>query len=183
MRPALEATPPIPIQYIGRKRDQRVGTDATTLKMRTTKKGVAITGFGTALLFVLVFAIFFYFNFTTVVVSGNSMEPTFQNGERLLASRAYWLVGQIKRRDVVVVRTQGQDPGQTGYIIKRVLGLPGDKIDGANVPDSWRVSDGPFVVPPGRVYVIGDNREVSEDSRRLGAVPLEDVLGKIVIRR
>lgn len=183
MRPASEATPPIRIQYIGRNRRQSSRTDLATLEMRTTRKGVAITGFGTALLFVLVFAIFFYFNFTTVVVSGNSMEPTFHNGQRLLASRAYWLVGQIQRRDIVVVRTQGQGPGQTGYIIKRVLGLPGDAVDGANVPDSWRVSDGPFIVPEGRVYVIGDNREVSEDSRRFGPVPLDDVLGKIVIRR
>ena len=136
----------------------------------------ALTSFGVVLLFVLGFAIFFYFNFNTVVVSGNSMEKTYHNGQRLLSSRAYWLVGPIRVKDVVVIK--GEKPKE--YFIKRVYKMEGETVDFANVPEDWSLSNGEYVVPKGSIYVLGDNREVSEDSRKYGAVAVDRVLGKIV---
>lgn len=137
----------------------------------------AFTGFGVAMLGVLAFAIFFIVNFTTVVVSGQSMLPTFKTGRRLLCSKAYWLVGPIRRDDIVVVREKDND----GYFIKRVHRLAGETVDMVNAPRSWRLSQGPFVVPAGTVYVLGDNREVSSDSREFGPVELSRIIGKVVV--
>jgi signal peptidase I len=136
----------------------------------------AITGFGIVLLFVFGFTIFFYLNFNTVIVSGSSMLPTYKNGRRLLASRAYWLVGPIRDKDIVVIKGDGP----SDYIIKRVYKMGGEVVDFANVPEQWTIAMGEFVVPTGNVYVLGDNREVSEDSRKFGPVPVDRILGKIV---
>ncbi|MBC8064739.1 MAG: signal peptidase I [Chlorobia bacterium] len=146
--------------------------------MKSTRKR-AITGFGVILLFLLAFALYFHFTFTTVVVSGDSMLPTLKNGQRVLTSKAYWLVGPIGVKDVVVIK----DDGPTGYIIKRVYRMPGEVVEWYNVPDSVDVREGEYKVPPNHVYVLGDNREVSEDSRRFGPVLLSNIIGKVVIRQ
>jgi len=139
----------------------------------------AITGFGFILLILLGFAIYFHYTFTTVVVSGESMLPTLKNNQRVLTSRAYWLVGPIKDKDIVVIK----DDGPTGYIIKRVYRMAGEVVDWYNVPDNVDFRKGEYKVPAGHVYVLGDNREVSEDSRRFGPVKVEDIIGKVVIRQ
>ncbi|MBX3117631.1 MAG: signal peptidase I [Fimbriimonadaceae bacterium] len=133
------------------------------------------TGFGVVLLGILALAIFWRQNFQTVVVSGPSMEITYTSGDKLLACRAYWLIGAIGRKDIVVVRT-----GDNAYIIKRVKGLPGDRIDLLNAPKDWPISKGDFIVPEGKLYILGDNTTMSEDSRAFGPVDSSDVLGKIV---
>ncbi|GIV05717.1 MAG: signal peptidase I [Fimbriimonadales bacterium] len=117
--------------------------------------------------------LFFALNFRVVVVNGPSMEPTYKNGDRLLMTTAYWLFGEIKKGDVVVVmRPSGE------LLIKRVVALPGDQVP----RDYWS----PLVymmggrVPEGHIFVVGDNLEHSEDSRQIGAIPMRYVLGKIV---
>ena len=148
------------------------------VRMKPNRKR-AITGFGVTLLFLLAFAIYFHFTFTTVVVSGESMLPTLKNGQKVLTSKAYWLVGPIKEKDVILIK----DDGPTGYIIKRVYRLAGEAVDWALVPDNFDFRRGEFKVPPGYIYVLGDNRAVSEDSRKFGPVPLDKVIGKVVIRQ
>jgi signal peptidase I len=142
------------------------------------KRRAKITGFGFTLIGVLAITIFMFFNFKTVVVTGNSMEPTYTNKERVLVSKAYWLVGDIRQKDVIVFR----DPSGE-EVIKRVYGLPGDKIDFFNTPEEWNISSGEYVVPTGKYYVIGDNREVSEDSRKFGPIELKQILGKVIANR
>lgn len=148
------------------------------MKEALHRRRAPITGFGITLLGVLALTIFMYFNFTTVVVSGNSMEPNYSDKQRVLVSKAYWLVGGIGRRDVIVLRNAN---GET--VIKRVLGMPGDTIDFFNVPDDWSLASGEYKVPPDTYYVVGDNRDVSEDSRKFGPVPREKVLGKVIAQR
>ena len=138
-------------------------------------KPVLITSFGFTLIGVLAVAIFMYFNFTTVVVSGNSMEPTFANRDRVLVTKAYWLVGGIKKKDIVVLRSTDGSP-----IIKRVYALSGESVDFYNVPDEWKLANGEYHVPENSVYVLGDNREVSEDSRKFGAVEESQIIGKVI---
>ena len=136
----------------------------------------AATGFGASLVVLFFIALFFYFNFTTVIVSGHSMEPTFKPGQRLLASRAYWLVGGVKDNDIVVIKTGNGSE----YIIKRVYKTSGETVDWVNVPGDWHLVNGEYRVPDGDIYLIGDNRPVSEDSRSFGAIPISRVIGKII---
>jgi signal peptidase I len=140
------------------------------------KKIRAFSGFGLSMLGVLAFALYFYANFTTVVVSGESMQPTFFTGNRLLVSKAYWLVGPLKDKDIVVIQTGDS------YIIKRVYRMGGEKVDLFNVPTNWSLKQGEYTVPEGMIYVLGDNRAMSEDSRVFGPVELSKVVGKVVIR-
>ncbi|HVT12547.1 MAG TPA: signal peptidase I [Fimbriimonadaceae bacterium] len=143
---------------------------------RTSTKRRAFTGFGAVLLFVLAFVLFFHFSFTTVVVSGQSMLPTLQNGKKVLVSKAYWLVGSIQDGNIVVLK--GTTPGE--YIIKRVYKMGGEAVDTFNAPGSFSLLDGQYKVPDGMIYVLGDNRSISEDSRRFGPVDLKNVIGKVV---
>lgn len=106
------------------------------------------------------------------------MVPTFANGTRLLCSDAYWLVGPVRRGDVVVVADENGS-----HIIKRVYRLAGEKVDWLNIPEDYDMSDGEYVVPGQSVYVLGDNREVSEDSRKFGPVAYDKIVGKIVLKR
>lgn len=123
------------------------------------------------------FVLFIWMNFHIAVVDGISMLPTLKNGRRLTVSNAYWLVGPIKDNDIVVVR----DTGRTGYIVKRVYKLGGETVDYANSPRDWSLAKGKYVVPDGYVYVLGDNREHSEDSRAFGPRKISEVIGKVVL--
>ncbi|MBN8691421.1 MAG: signal peptidase I [Armatimonadetes bacterium] len=147
-------------------------------KENTNKKSLITLG-TSSLLLLLGFVYFFNLNFKTIQVQGESMEPTFLNGNRLLASNAYWLVGKIHAGDVVVIG--GEEPGE--YYIKRVYKLGGEKVDWLNIPQDYSLAEGDYTVPQGMVYVLGDNRDVSEDSRRFGPVESERILGKIVLKR
>ena len=123
----------------------------------------------------LVGAVFIFYNFQAVIVQGNSMLPTFQTGARIFICKAAWLVGPPKDDDIVVVRLSG-----TGeYIIKRVYRIAGERVDPLWSPLYWR-STGPYLVPEGQIYLLGDNREISEDSRIFGPVDLRSVVGKAV---
>lgn len=138
------------------------------------------------------------FFFTPIEVKGASMNPTLQNEERLIVTK----IGEPKRFDVVVFHaTEEKD------YVKRVIGLPGDTVEykndtlyinGKAYPEPYldeykkQVIDGPLtnsftlkdtplqseVVPEGHLFVLGDNRRKSMDSRHIGAVPIEKVVGK-----
>jgi signal peptidase I len=136
----------------------------------------AFAGFSFSVLALLALALFCFFSFRTVIVSGYSMLPTFHSGQRLLACRAYWLVGPIKDNDVVVI--QMGKPGD--YIIKRVYRTAGETVEWYNSPSHWNIQEGEYKVPDGEIFVLGDNRPVSEDSRAFGSVPVDHVIGKIL---
>jgi signal peptidase I len=135
-------------------------------------------GFLIFLMVLLVAAIFMALNFQIAEVKGVSMEPTFKEGRRVLTSKAYWLVGKIQKNDIVVAK---EEDGR-GYFIKRVYGLPGDKIEMAFAPYDWDIAKGDFVVPEGGIYLIGDNIRHSDDSRKFGPFKLERILGKVLSR-
>ncbi|SHF17744.1 signal peptidase I [Seinonella peptonophila] len=129
------------------------------------------------------------------VVNGTSMQPTLQHGDRLLINKLSFLVARPDRGDVVTFR----DPHvATRYLVKRVIGLPGDVIairrgvlycNGTTVPEKYidtPIEDGnfgPIVVKQGTLFVMGDNRHrfASRDSRyqSVGLVPIELVNGKV----
>lgn len=139
------------------------------------KQRRAITKFGFILLILLGISLVFFFNFHTVVVSGPSMLPTLQDKQRVLVSQAYWLHGPVRVGDVVVVKGLGD----TDYVIKRVYKLGGQVVEPELQPKKAPLGV-PYVVPKGMAYVLGDNRESSEDSREFGPVPLDSIIGKVV---
>lgn len=125
----------------------------------------------------LFLAIGAFLTFKTIVVQGESMEPTFIEGEKVLVSRAYWLVGPVERNDIVVIRDE--DSGE--MMIKRVYALSGETVDLLNSPENWSIRQGEFVVPEGKVYLLGDNYGASQDSRHFGPVDFESIVGKVLI--
>lgn len=134
----------------------------------------------------------FYVTYSTAYVDGISMEPTLLSGELVLVTRGY---DQPLRGDVIVIdlAEEGQPPD---ILVKRLVGLPGDEIvvkEGvASINGEPEKGDHTVyiaqsdlsvprqTVPDGRVFVLGDNRPISEDSRIFGTVPLENVLGEVV---
>lgn len=124
-------------------------------------------------------------------VDGHSMEPNFHHNDYVIVSRLSYLGGDIQRGDVVVFPYPNNP--EEDYI-KRVIGLPGDRIaihDGALYVNDERVEE-PYlaeqmrrgfpevVIPEGEVFVMGDNRNDSSDSRRWGTLPISDILGKAI---
>lgn len=133
-------------------------------------------------------------------VKGASMEPTFDSGDYILTSKITYKFRAPQRGDVVVFKSP-KNP-DIDYI-KRIIGLPNDRImvQGGNVfvnnvlisePyiaattnlwDGGFVKDGvPVIVPEGYMFVMGDNRPRSSDSREFGNVREEDIIGYVFFR-
>lgn len=143
------------------------------------KRTHKVRGFTIFLLVILGFVLIFYPFFKMAEVKGESMLPTLQNGQKVLTCHAYWLVGKIRQNDIIVLKEEkSQD-----YFIKRVLGLPGDKISWSMGPQNWPMEKGEFIVPEGRIYVVGDNLNHSDDSRKFGAFLQSNILGKVLTWR
>jgi signal peptidase I len=133
----------------------------------------------------------FYVFFSSAVVSGPSMEPTLRNSDYLLVTHGD---SSPRRGDIVV--TQVNENGVPVELVKRVIALPGDTVEvlsdvayvnGAAEPARGQVINNRFVVsrprvtvPAGQVYVMGDNRPNSEDSRYFGPIPISGIKGKAV---
>jgi signal peptidase I len=127
------------------------------------------------------------------VVRGHSMEPCLEDGDRLIVDRLIYAFADPGRFDVVVLGNPA-DP-DVDYV-KRVVGVPGDRIelfDGvlrvngrpvdqefAPIPDHSTTDV--IEVPQGYYFVLGDNRPISCDSRVFGLVPQELVRGRVRLR-
>jgi signal peptidase I len=139
-----------------------------------------------------------YFVVQPFFVRGESMAPTFRNGEYLIVDEISYNFAEPRRGDVVVFRYP-QDPRQ--FYIKRIIALPGEEIeisDGSvliynrTYPEGFAL-DEPYVreATPGDMrvrldgneyFVLGDNRDSSSDSRRWGALPEHLIVGKAWLR-
>ena len=121
------------------------------------------------------FGLYFY-GVTTYVVdltlcTGPSMEPTLNaNSDLVLLDRVSPRLGRIATGDIVVADSPTR-PGET--VCKRVAAVAGERIPGSFFAD---------VVPPGCVWLLGDNRRNSTDSRIYGPVPTGIVKGRVVLR-
>jgi len=135
-----------------------------------------------------------YFLFSPIVVDGESMMPTLEDRERLIVNKIVYSFSQPQRGDIIVFHaTENKD------WIKRVIGLPGDTIEikddvlyindeiveepylegakkmfGGNLTDDVPKT----VVSEGHLFVMGDNRPNSRDSRWIGTIPLDSVVGR-----
>ncbi len=126
-------------------------------------------------------------------VEGDSMEPTLHDSERLIIELISYRFGEPSRGSIIVLNMHER---HTGPLVKRVIGLPGDIIEITNgavlvngqaleEPYVLDVTPGrlaPSLVPEGHVFVLGDNRPASNDSRYFGMVPYQEIIGRAWVR-
>ncbi|QHE51988.1 signal peptidase I [Pontibacillus sp. HMF3514] len=131
-----------------------------------------------------------HFVFATSIVEGTSMEPTLEDGERVLYNKMVYLVGEPDRGDIVII----QRP--TKNYVKRVVGLPGDKVEvrdhtlyvnDKKVDQEYLNQEAiketgdfsPVTIPKDKYFVMGDNRDISKDSRTgLGYISHDEIIGR-----
>ena len=130
-------------------------------------------------------------------IPSDSMYPTLMNGDRVVVNKLSYDAHDLNRGDVVVFdRPEGlpAGPDDPKDLIKRVIGLPGDTLmtrDGSVYVNDRRLEepylpegtmsydiDRPVVVPEGQVFLMGDNRGFSSDSRVFGTVDVDTVVGR-----
>ena len=152
------------------------------------------------LLAVVIAAVILVF-FKPIIVQQQSMEPNFHAGDYLITSRqAYRLFGDPQRGDVIVFKSELLDENEKPKnLIKRIIALPGETIeikDGEVYIDVQKLQEDylpgtaisgemdALTVPEGQLFVMGDNREYSEDSRspRVGTIEQSTIVGKVIIR-
>jgi signal peptidase I len=104
------------------------------------------------------------------IVNGASMEPTFENGDYLIVDELSYNVRKPEKNEVIIFHYP-LDPSK--YFIKRVEGLPGEKIT---------INGKEIVLGEDSYYVLGDNRGASSDSRIWGPVKEDLIVGRALIR-
>lgn len=155
-----------------------------------------LEAFGIAVVLAVFIIVFIAQSF---LVQGSSMEPNLHNGERLLVDKVTYRFRAPRRGEVVVFKNP-TDPRRK--FIKRIIGLPGDKVEirdnhvflnGERLDEPYVLSPtlGPYgqpkfpaaEVPEGKYFVLGDNRNNSDDSRYpdVGFVPRENFVGRALI--
>ena len=140
-------------------------------------------------IFILFIAIIFSIGFAKV--NGDSMKPTLNNNDVII----YKKVKNVQRFDIIIFKVNNE------LFIKRVIGLPGDKIEYINntlfvndkvIDENFQksitkdfttmdiTSDG--TIPQNKLLVLGDNRLFSHDSRNFGLIDISNVVGKMIIK-
>lgn len=184
-------------------------------KKASIVKDILLT-LGVLLLAPIAAIIFTVFVFQFYRVDGPSMEQTLQNNDRLVVYKLPKSIASLTnkeylpaRDDIIVFNLQESAPGaqstESRQLIKRVIGLPGDRVvvkdntvtlyndehpDGydpdagtehqpSTIPTSGDVD---ITIPDGQVFVMGDNRANSLDSRVFGPIKAEDIVGKLAAR-
>lgn len=136
-----------------------------------------------------------YYFMTAITCVGQAMEPSIHSGDTVLVNRFGYLLSEPKQGDVVVFKPNGN--ANSHYYMRRVIGLPGDQVQikdgfvyvneelyetglGSEQMDYAGVAEEPVKVGEGEFFVLGDNRDQSEDSRNadVGNVKAEDIYGK-----
>lgn len=138
------------------------------------------------MLFIIVYVV------TLEQVVGPSMSPTLENQDILLLNKFHYRLFDVKRFDIISFEYE-----DTKYLIKRVIGLPGDKVE---YKDNKLYINGEYIeetfltkeqitedtifdeIPEDKYLVLGDNRNNSLDSREFGFIDKNDILGKVNIR-
>ncbi|MEI5906482.1 signal peptidase I [Bacillus spongiae] len=160
---------------------------------REVKEWIKALGIG-FILFILI-RLFLFDNYSVI---GQSMVPTIRDGNKLIVNKIGYFIGDIDRFDIVVFHANGEED-----YVKRVIGVPGDTIQYQNdvLYVNGEPQDEPYLdqskkqllfdrltgdltveVPEGKLFVLGDNRRGSTDSRHFGFVDIDDVVGEVGLR-
>ncbi|WP_050182607.1 signal peptidase I [Domibacillus robiginosus] len=168
---------------------------------RKRKKSKLLEGIKTIAVAFAIAGVIRTFVFSPIIVDGQSMMPTLQNEDKMILNKLDYKFKEPERFDIIVFHaTEDED------YIKRIIGLPGDRIEYkddtlyvngkayeepyldqykqglSSIPltRSFKLEDTPVgseTVPEGYLFVMGDNRRNSKDSRLIGAVPIDQVVG------
>jgi len=146
---------------------------------------------------ILVVLIVTNFLIVNALIPSGSMENTVMTGDRIIGNRLSYIFEEPKRYDIVIFRYPDDE---SQYYIKRIVGLPGETVSIRNgkvyinesdmpledsfIPEVMEGSFGPYEVPEGYYFMLGDNRNYSKDSRLWinPYVARDKILGKAVFR-
>lgn len=148
-------------------------------------------------IFVIIVLILIQYVISITKVVGSSMNPTLKDEDILILNKLKYRFQEIQRGDIVSLKH-----ADTKYLIKRIIGLPGDTVkiennavylNGKKYEEPYLAEDLEYddfdlkdleysVIPENMYFVLGDNRENSLDSREIGLVKKEDIIGKISLR-
>ena len=139
-----------------------------------------------------------YFLFKPFYVKGQSMEPTFYEKEYLIIDEISYRFRPPERGEVIVLRAPID---RREYYLKRIVGLPGDRVrvsdnhviiynqdhpEGRVIEETYLTETTPgtttVTLGPEQYFVLGDNRDASFDSRRFGPIPRGDIIGRAWFR-
>lgn len=159
--------------------------------MTETKKKNEWLEWAKAILIAILIAIFLRsFVFATSIVDGESMDPTLEDGERVIFNKAIYLLSEPDRGDIVIIQRPLKN------YVKRVIALPGETIEisgndlyvnGKKYEQTFLNEQavqqtgnfGPIEVPDDSYFVMGDNRAISKDSRNgLGFINEDEIIGR-----
>lgn len=135
------------------------------------------------------------FVFNLSMVKGQSMQPTLVERDRLFVNKIVYHLGTPSRSDVIVLRDPSEGVEKKDFLVKRIVGLPGDTIEvrdhhlyvnGEQQAETYtdiEVQDpdfGPITLAPDHFFVMGDNRHEgkSKDSRVFGSITSDEIVGK-----
>lgn len=173
----------------------RSGTDESSEEPEDSLAKSALEWFVVLGAAVVVAVILRTFVFQAFYIPSESMETTLFQGDRILVNKVSYRLHDINRGDVVVFRRPDDQPGDIRDLIKRVIGLPGDTVEGRNsqilvngqllvepyLGDDQFADFGPVMVAEGEYFMMGDNRDQSLDSRRFGTIPQDRVIGRAFV--
>ncbi|TSC97281.1 MAG: signal peptidase I [Candidatus Berkelbacteria bacterium Licking1014_2] len=147
-----------------------------------------------ALVLGIIVLLLHFFVATIFIVDGISMEPNFQDKEVVIVDKLSYLIKTPQRGEVVIVRFPGRESDK---YIKRVVGLPADKLEIKNGKiylndqalrelyldkDIVIEPDKIWVVPDNQYFLMGDNRAASSDSRIWGTAPRQNLIGRAYLK-
>lgn len=148
---------------------------------------------GNAILRAAVIIVVLFFFCWPMRLMGSSMEPTMGDGEIVLMNRFAAMQGHYEKGDIVMFHYYDADGDKT--VVKRIIATEGDtirildegvEVNGTIIEEAYvsGETDGlvDMTVPRGTVFLMGDNRKTSFDSRNMGAIPCEDLKGKVFFR-
>ena len=140
------------------------------------------------------------FVFQAFFVPSGSMIPTLQDGDRILVQKLFFSAAKLQTGDIVVFHGPAADANCGSYepiLVKRVIGLPGEVIQskGSTVYLNNKPLSEPWLpkgtvlgkaiprqtVPAGHYFMMGDNRDISCDSRYWGTIPASSIIGKVFL--
>jgi len=160
-----------------------------------------LTNLSKTLILSSIFIIIIQLIFTSYEVNGNSMKPTLEDGDRVLVIKLNYInmpfieekiiINNPEKDSIIAFRKKDEDI----ELVKRVIGLPNEKVDIKNrtvyINDILQEqglgltnpqSDFPIILEENCIFVLGDNRNSSTDSRSFGCIPIENIDGQVAMR-
>jgi signal peptidase I len=199
-----DPTPPEPDPRVPIPGEPDLGADATTVSRSSRRNRRRHSGTRQAIEWVLLIAgalaialIVKAFLFQAFYIPSASMDPTLKINDRVLVNKLSYKLHDVHRGDIVVFEKPPNEASNIKDLVKRVIALPGESVEGrgGHVWVNGRELDESYLrdsvttsrfpkrkVPDGYVWVMGDNRPDSQDSRFFGPIKESSIVGRVFVR-